>query len=67
MEPGSEPAVDVELDACEVSGLRCGVFSQVRALLGQEVSLLPASDFPAFSEPRSAPSPVIELIEVREF
>ena len=56
---GSEPPVDVELDASEMSSFRRGGFSEVGTFL--------ASSFPGFVEPGSAPSPVIELIKVREF
>ncbi len=64
---GSEPPVNVELDASEMSGFRGSVFSKVGALFCEEVGAFLASSFPGFVEPGSAPSPVIELIKVREF
>ena len=64
---GSEPPVDVELDASEMSRFRRGGFSEVGALFYEEVGTFLASSFPGFVEPGSAPSPVIELIKVREF
>jgi hypothetical protein len=64
VELGSHPAKNVKLDTGKVSRLGCSVFIDVRAFLNEEVSAFPASLFPAFIEPRSAPSPVIELIKV---
>jgi hypothetical protein len=64
---GSEPPVDVELDASEMSGFRRGGFSEVGALFYEEVGAFLASSFPGLIEPRSAPSPIIELIKVRQF
>jgi hypothetical protein len=63
----SHPAKNVELNAAKVSRLRRRGLIDVRAFLNEEVSALLASLFPAFIEPRSAPSPVIQLIKVREF
>jgi hypothetical protein len=64
---GSEPTIDVELDAGDVSGFRGDVMSEIEAFFCEEVGAFLACLFPAFREPRSASAPVIELIEVREF
>ena len=63
----SEPLVDVELDASEMSGFRRGCFSEVGAPFCEEVGAFLAGGFPGLIEPWSAPSPVIELIKAWEF
>ena len=50
-----------------MGGFRGSVFSEVGALFYEEVGTFLASSFPGFVEPGSTPSPVIELIKVREF